>query len=228
VKLAAYLRVSTDRQADEGYGLDVQRAAIRRWAKAHGHRVTTWCADEGVSGALEALDREGLTSALGAVESGKAEGVVVARLDRLARLLTVQEATIALVWKLGGRIFTADGGEVLRDDPDDPMRTAMRQMQGVFAQLERAQVVARLRAGRRQKAEAGGYACGAPPFGHRAEDRELVADEAEQAAIKRARALRRRGRSLRAIGETLDAEGFHPRRAARWHPQGVARILDRS
>jgi len=33
--------------------------------------------------------------------------------------------------------IACDQGEVERDEPDDPVRTAMRQMLGVFAQLER-------------------------------------------------------------------------------------------
>ena len=56
-------------------------------------------------------------------------GVVVYNLDRLARKLTVQEGVLATVWDRGGSVFSlGDGGEVQQDDPDDPMRTAMRQM----------------------------------------------------------------------------------------------------
>src|SRR5207249_390470 len=51
VKLVAYLRVSTDRQVEEGFGLDVQEQAIRKWVKREGHRVVLWTRDEGVSGA---------------------------------------------------------------------------------------------------------------------------------------------------------------------------------
>ncbi|HEV2928352.1 MAG TPA: hypothetical protein VGW74_06645 [Propionibacteriaceae bacterium] len=50
-------------------------------------------------------------------------------------------------------MFTTDQGEVLRDDPDDPMRTAMRKMAGVMYELDRRLVVPRLRRGRRLKAE---------------------------------------------------------------------------
>ena len=38
MRLAAYLRVSTDAQTD-GLGLDVQDAAIRHWANRHGHQI---------------------------------------------------------------------------------------------------------------------------------------------------------------------------------------------
>ncbi|MFH8736340.1 MULTISPECIES: recombinase family protein [unclassified Streptomyces] len=84
------------------------------------------------------------------VEDGTADGIVAPTLDRFARTLVVQEATLAQIWKHGGCAFTADTGEVHPDDPDDPMRTDMRQMMGVFAQLERSMIAARLRHGRRE------------------------------------------------------------------------------
>jgi hypothetical protein len=88
-------------------------------------------------------------------------------------------------------------------------------------------IALRLRAGRRRKAEKGGYAYGAPPFGHRAQDGELVRDEAEQATLARMCELRRSGSSLREIASILEGEGFKPRRSKRWHPVVVQRVLDR-
>jgi DNA invertase Pin-like site-specific DNA recombinase len=38
MKLVAYLRVSTDVQA-EGLGLDAQKAAITEWTDAHKHEI---------------------------------------------------------------------------------------------------------------------------------------------------------------------------------------------
>jgi DNA invertase Pin-like site-specific DNA recombinase len=98
--------------------------------------------DEGISDSLEAVDRPGLADALSMIESGEVSVLLVPRLDRLARKLTIQEAALAHVWKHGGRVMACDQGEIGRDDPDDPMRTAMRQMVGVFGQLERAMIEA--------------------------------------------------------------------------------------
>ena len=110
--------------------------------------------EEGRSGALDLEDRVALTAAIDMIAGGKAEGLVCFSLDRLAREITVQEAILAKVWEeVGGRFFTTDQGEILRDDPDDPMRTAMRKMAGVMYELDRRLVVARLRRGRRLKAE---------------------------------------------------------------------------
>jgi DNA invertase Pin-like site-specific DNA recombinase len=227
VRLVAYIRVSTAAQVEEGAGLEVQEQAIARWADGAGHNVAATFRDEGISGTKDVEGRPGLNAALAAVADGAAGGLVVYKLDRLARVLTVQEACLAQVWKYGARVFAVDLGEVLQDDPDDPMRTAMRQMVGVFAQLERGMTVFRLRTGRKHKAERGGYAYGSPRFGQRAEDRELAPDGDEQATIARIADLRDQGRSLRDIVTVLDAEGRRPKRGARWHPQTVARVLSR-
>lgn len=230
MRLVAYLRVSTEGQLD-GYGIDVQRTAVRKWAKANGHRIVLWCADEGVSGTLDVSERPGLAEALDTVAEHGAEGIVTARLDRLARALTVQEAVLAAAWKLGGRVFTADAGEVQQDDPDDPMRTALRQIVGVIAQLDRALVAKRLRDGRRAKAEAGGKATGDYRFGTRAvgkgRDRDAGVDEAERLTIARMLELRRSGASYRDIAAALDAEGLPPRRAAKWSAMAVRNIVSR-
>lgn len=227
MRLVAYVRVSTRGQVEDGTGLDVQRKAIKQWAAANGHRIVSWTADEGVSGANGIEGRPGLLEALNAIRGREAAGLVVARLDRLARDLTLQEGTLAKVWALDGTVFSADVGEVAQDDPDDPMRTALRKMVGVFAELERGMIRARLRAGRAERAAQGAWGGGHAPFGYRAQGGKLVPDKKEQATITRARDLRGAGESLRSIGATLEAEGRKPRRSTRWHPRTVAAILGR-
>lgn len=228
VKLIGYIRVSTSGQAEDGLGLDVQRAAIAGWADRLSHDLLEVIADEGVSGTLPAHERPGLARALDLVRVGAVEGVVVHRLDRLARLLTVQEAALAAVWSADGRVFEVTGGEVLRDDPEDPMRTAIRQVMGIFSQLERATVVARMSAGRRLKAERGGYAGGAPGFGWAAQERDLVIEPDEQRTLKRVLELREAGLSWRRIAAVLGAEGRTPKRASAWHPETLRRLALRA
>jgi len=174
----------------------------------------------------DAIDRDGLTNALEHLSS--ADGLLVGKLDRLARQLTVQEAILAMIWRDGRRAFAADQGEVLHDDPDDPMRTAMRQMQGVFAQLDRAMIVKRMRDGRRAKARAGRHAVGQYRYGYEGSGKGRARDAAtrvsEQAAVARIVELRAEGESYRAIAATLDAEGHRPRRAATWSAMAVRSV----
>lgn len=234
MRLTGYVRVSTIEQTN-GYGPDSQRSAIRRAAKKLGAVLDReWCEDLGLSGTLDESARPGLACALAKVKSGEADGIVVKDLDRIARAVTVQEAFLAAVWAAGGRVFLASGEEVPQDDPDDPMRTAMRQMMAVFSELERRTIVKRLRDGRRAKAAAGGHAEGAPSFGWAAEGRTednphgaLVMDQAEQRAVELMRELHAGGASLRQICEALTAEGIPTKRGGRWQANTVRRILDR-
>jgi len=223
MKIVAYVRVSTIEQVEHGQGLDIQRTAIRSWAKANGHRVTLWCEDAGVSGAKCALDRPGLTDALTALRTHKAAGLVIRDLDRLAREVGIQEAVLAEAWRRKeAHVFTTYG-EVLRDDPDDPMRTAMRKMVGVFAELDRLITIKRLRDGRTAKAKAGGHANGAYPYGQG----PLGPIEAEQAALTRMLALRDDGASTYTVAATLTREGHPTKRGGTWSSASVSRILTR-
>jgi DNA invertase Pin-like site-specific DNA recombinase len=232
MNIVAYLRVSTDRQAELGLGLDIQRAAIRIWSRANGHRIVSWAADEGASGG-DGLDaREGLAEALCALRQHRANGIVVYRIDRLARDLVVQEQLLAEIWRVGGRAYSTSAAEDRYLDPegaaDDPSRTLIRQVLGAVAQYERALIRLRLRSGKARKQANGGYVGGQVPLGWRAEEGALVADRDEQQALHRIVKLRDEGLSLRAICTVLAREEVPTKRGGCWHPYTVKLVLDRA
>ena len=84
MEMIAYIRVSTSAQAETGYGLAAQRAAIRAYAQARGWHLR-WVIDAGQS--AKSLDRPGIGSALQLLEAHQADGLIVAKLDRLSRSL---------------------------------------------------------------------------------------------------------------------------------------------
>lgn len=229
MRILAYLRVSTDRQAEQGNGLDDQEARIRAWARANGHKIIGWHRDEGISGSNGIESREALPVALGMIKRGEAAGIVVKCLDRLARDLVIQETLLAEIRRMGGEVFTTSAAEqdYLTDDPDDPSRKLIRQILGAVNEYERSMIKLRLRSGRKIKAAKGGYAYGSPAFGQRVEGRQLVTDEDEAAAVARIRQMHDAGKSLRQIAAELDKEGIRPKRGDRWHPQTVARVVRR-
>jgi DNA invertase Pin-like site-specific DNA recombinase len=95
------------------------------------------------------------------------------------------------------------------------------------AQLERDTINERTQGGRAAKASKGGYAYGAPKFGAKAVDGELVSDEGEQAVIDVIRRHHKSGKSLRAIAEYLNAQGYKPKRGNQWSHSSVKTIIDR-
>jgi DNA invertase Pin-like site-specific DNA recombinase len=235
LRLVLVRRVSTAGQAVDGYGLDAQEKDGRKWAKgstAAGlpvrivHMVTDGDSKGGKSGTSLLDERQGLMEAVQWIAEGRADGILAPNLDRLARELTVQEAVLSYVWALGGRAFTADHGEHLEDDASDPMRTAMRQMRGVFHQLDRGLIIKRLTEGRAAKGGKGGYAYGAPRYGQRAEDKTLTADEQEEQTVQQMEQWRdEEGLSIRAICQRLNSAGIPSKRGGKWHPTTVARLL---
>jgi DNA invertase Pin-like site-specific DNA recombinase len=218
MKAVAYIRVSTKGQADKD-GPERQARAISHYCGVAGLRLTDTFTDE-VSGTI--TDRPALSELIAA----KPTIVVIERLDRLARTLTTQEAILDILWHHGIQVHAADPGALVDpDDPDDPMRTALRQIQGVIAQLNRSLALRNMNAGKQAKREAGGYTGGTPAYGYQLHEGSIIPNPTEQRTIARAHELRDMGMSLRSIGAALTSEGYEPR-GRRWYPPSVASVLD--
>jgi DNA invertase Pin-like site-specific DNA recombinase len=207
----------------------VQRDAITHWAKAGGHKVVSWETDV-ISGASELRDRAGWSKAAALVKSGQAQGVVVARLDRLARDVMVQELLLRKLSDLGGIVLSTreNENEMLNGESKDPSRKLVRVIMGAISEYDREMTVDRLAAGRAAKAARGGHAHGALPFGYRSANGRLIPEPTEQKALSKMRSLAAQGVPLRDIAEALIAEGHPTKRGGTWCAATVARILKRT
>lgn len=220
-------RVSTEGQADDGYGLDVQDAAIAAWAKAGKHRIVHRCVEEGVSGAAPLSQRTGIITAMQWLKDERADGIVVARLDRLARDLILQEQLYAVLVELNKGLRSAVPGEdaALVHDPHDPTRALVRRVLGAIADYERDLIRMRLRAGIIRKAECGGYVGGRPPYGWVARGRELVPEETEQAVRRQIKAWHRNGWSYKRIADELNARTIPAKKGGLWTSGVVGNVV---
>ena len=143
--VVAYLRVSTDTQAENGQSLTIQLETIQKYCKEKSLNLVQTYTDPGISGSL--ADRPALSELLQEARNKKFEKVIVAKMDRLARDLFVQ------LW-IEKELLIYDIELVSIAEPykgDDPMNIAMRQIVGVFAQLERGRITERLLSGRMKK-----------------------------------------------------------------------------
>ena len=130
--VVGYIRVSTSEQADSGAGLEAQRAAIRSEAERRGWQLVHVFEDAGASG--KSLNgRRGLQRALEAIEAGTAEGLVVAKLDRLSRSLLDFAALMERARKGGWNVIALDLGV----DTSTPAGEMMASVLATFAQFER-------------------------------------------------------------------------------------------
>ena len=82
-RVLGYIRVSTGSQAEDGVSLDAQRHRLTAYAEAFDLDLVDIVEDAGVS--AKSLDRPGLKAALSRVQTGEADALLVAKLDRLTR-----------------------------------------------------------------------------------------------------------------------------------------------
>jgi DNA invertase Pin-like site-specific DNA recombinase len=151
-----YLRVSGLGQVD-GFGFERQEKACRAFCKQSALKVAGVYREEGVSGTKGEEDRPAFQEMLAAILGNGVKTVVVESLDRLARELRVQETLIVYLAAKGVPLFSARTGENITEAVQtDPLRKALVQIQGVFAELEKSQLVRRLEKGRAAKRRAAG------------------------------------------------------------------------
>lgn len=225
MKTAGYVRVSTDGQIGEDkFGIAVQRHSIEQFCISGGHELTLFYIDEAVSGAgIE--NRTALNKLLADAGQGIFQRVIVAKLDRLARDLFSQLWIEKELLKHGVDVYSLAEPY----NGHDPVTTAMRQMIGVFAQLEKGRITERMTSGRKQKAMNGGYAGGGAPIGYKAikGNKNLLVDEEKIEAVNRTFELKEAGLSYQKIADCLNNEGHTTARGKPFSKVQVKRILDR-
>lgn len=162
IRVAIYLRVSTAQQL-EGYGLKVQEDQCRAWLayalRGQKHVVVDVYVDGGVSGKL--AKRDDLDRLTADIMGGKVDLVVFGKLDRIGRTMKNIHRWVYDVTDYGVRVATGDG----RIDSDDDMFGIQLSLLAYMAEVEHALILERTLGGRMQKAAAGGWPLGEPPFG---------------------------------------------------------------
>lgn len=204
LQLIGYARVSTDEQALYGHGLDAQETKLRDYARRQNAEMIV-VQEEGKS--AKSLDRPRLMWALGQIAARKADGLVVAKLDRLTR--SVIDFALLLEW------FTvADAQLVALDfdlDTSTPSGRMVAHMMAAVAEWERGVISQRTRDAL-AAAKARGKAIGPP-----AVDADVT---------KRIQRMREEGLTYRAICDELNAEGVPTTRGAQeWRPSAIQSAL---
>jgi DNA invertase Pin-like site-specific DNA recombinase len=222
-KAFGYLRVSGKGQL-EGSGLDRQEDTIRDYAQKHGYDVVRIFREEGVSGTLDEADRPAFQSMLAEILKDSVRVVIVEGLDRLAREYRIQESLLIYLASKGITLVSARTEEdVTSAMLSDPMKKALVQIQGIFAELEKSLLVKKLRVAREKARKDRGKCEGQK--GYTELDPELVA------RIKRLRRLPFKGatrkRSFREIAEILNGEGRTTKHGGKFTATNVAMIYAR-
>ena len=222
-RTVAYLRVSTDKQADHGVSLDAQRVKVEAYAALYDLDLVHIAVDAGVS-AKSLRHRPALEEALAMLERGAAEALLVVKLDRLTR-------SVRDLGHLVDRYFAKGKWALMSvSEKIDTRSAAGRLVLNVLAsvaQWEREATGERTAAALAHKKAQGEFTGGEPPYGWQlsGDGVSLGPHPVEQRVLRISRDLRARGLSLRRIGQELHAAGLSPRRGRRWHPQTVKNLL---
>lgn len=219
-RTVSYLRVSTDKQADRGVSLDAQRAKVAAYAELYDLDLVEVIVDAGVS--AKTLDRPGLVRALDMLRTGKADALLVVKLDRLTRSVRDLGELVERHFAPGKAALLSVGEQI------DTRSAAGRLVLNVLAsvsQWEREAIGERTAAAMAHKAACGEYTGGEAPFGYSVAGDMLVEHEGEQAVIREALALRGEGLSLRAIAAELDRRGLRARTGKVFAASQVARMV---
>jgi site-specific DNA recombinase len=226
---AIYARVSTDNQRSQGT-VASQVDELRELAAARGLTVGSelvFC-DEGVSGAT--LVRPALENLRDGAAEGAFEVVLYHSPDRLARRYAYQVLLLDEFARVGVELVFALEGE----RSETPEGELLRQMQGMIAEYERAQIAERTRRGRLHRARSGSAAVlGRAPYGapyvRRSEhaDAYFEIDEAKAPVVREIfRRYAHEGHTLATIADWLNDTATPTTTAGKaWHPSTVRGML---
>lgn len=151
----AYLRCSGDSQIF-GDTWERQIETITSCCRSHPFALLREYRDEGVAGKLDEDSRPAFSEMVSDLLKNGCRTVVVESLDRLARDYAIQQRLAEyLASKEIALIAANTGQDITAALMGDPMKRALVQMQGVFAELERRMLVDKLEKARGRIKEKG-------------------------------------------------------------------------
>jgi len=196
MRVYAYLRVSGKGQV-VGHGFDRQLDSIQAFCDNAGHEIDQVFKEQ-VSGTKGEAGRPEFKAMIGEILRNGINTVVVESLDRLAREYRIQEQLLIYLASKDINLISANTGEnVTRAITADPMKKAMVQMQGIFAELDKSLLVKKLRKSREKVREETGKCEGRKSYKETEEGIKILKE------IRRLR-RRRKGRKQRTFNEVAE------------------------
>lgn len=217
MKVFGYVRLSRANR-EESTSVVRQRAIVAQTAAARGWTLVDTIEDVDVSASKKRLDRPGLNELRRRVAAGEAAGVLVWRLDRLARSVV----DIGILLDEGIQVVSATEPF----DTTSAMGRAMVEVSQVFAGLESKTIAARVTASKAHLRKVGRWSGGPVPYGYKAAPhpdgvgRALMPAADEAAVVRRMADLALAGATPSAVARALNADGVPTRRREKEGPGG--------
>lgn len=222
-KLHIYLRVSSDAQEADGYGLEIQRKGGLAAAKQYGLEPIVH--EEGSASSFnETLDnRPAITNLMRMVADGEVKHLYVYNTDRLSRNEQTAAAIRFNLQKNKVKVYH-NNGVVDLESPSDKL------LYGILAQLsvyDNEIRLDRLRKGRLESVRKGRWHGGRPPFGYSLVDGYLVENVDESEWVRKIYRWYDQGVKIDDIRLKLLENGVRTRAGLlNWGYQSIRNILE--
>jgi site-specific DNA recombinase len=222
MKIAIYIRVSTEDQAKEGYSLEVQREYLESFAQREGYEIFKVYCDDGIS--AYSTRREALQQLLKDTKQKRFNLVLVYKIDRFSRNL---KDLLTLVDELSsyGVAFKS------ATEPFDTTTSAgklMFQQLGSFAEFERNRIAERVFPGMVKGVQRGNWQ-GArfSPFGYvyNKAKKLLEIEKREADIVKLIYTMYLSGKSTQDIAVYLNKKKYQTRTGKQFYNKFICDIL---
>ena len=218
-KYYGYCRVSTETQAEKGFGLAAQEQAIKKYTRENSLQLERLFMDEGISGNLKDTDDDEAM-----LEQG--DTVIVLNTSRLWRSDMTKAIIRRELMKREARIISIEQPkyDLYTKDPNDYLINAIMEALDVY---ERMSISLKLARGRTVKAKGGDKPAGVCPFGYQyTSDKKHVEICQEEAATVRLMFTEgQKGKSLNQIADMLNERNITTRRGKQWSAGNVQVVL---
>lgn len=178
IKVAVYVRVSTQEQANDGYSIPAQISLLTNYCASHQYQVYHIYQDSGISG-KNIKDRPGLLQLIEDSKEKKFDMLIIWKLSRLSRSLLDM---LNIVTELESRkISLISYSENF--DTSTPIGKMLLHMIGSIAEFERNTIIENVKMGMNERFQQG-HAKGAIPFGYINVDKKAVANMEQLEVVK--------------------------------------------
>lgn len=217
---AIYIRVSTEDQAREGYSLEAQETALRKWCKENKYDIYDLYADRGISG-KDIKNRPEMQRLLQDAAEHKFDTIVFWALSRFTRSVADLYATMEILdsKEVSLKSYT----EIF--DTGGPMGRAMVGIIGVFAQLERELISERISVALQVRASYGKRTCH-NILGYDMEGKDSYCiNPTEAKIVKYIFDMYIKTKNMSAVARLCTDQGFTGKRKAQFTAASVRNIL---
>lgn len=225
MRVTAYIRVSTEEQAQEGFSIPAQRDRLTAYAQSQGWQIIGYYVDEGKS--AKSTNRPELQRLLNDVRNNQVDIVLVYKLDRLTRSVLDLYQLLEVFEKHNCKFKSAT--ELY--DTTTALGRLFITLVAALAQWERENLGERVRMGMTEKVKQGEWHGSKPSYGYSYDPKEkklLLNDDEVVILRKMFKWYINEGSGDRKIAVRLNELGHFSRKGKPWTENMVAKVLTRA